>query len=425
MNDLEMMVEGDCRCAGGGRCSRMDDDDNRDHEEEDDDDHVQEEDQPEWIDGATTVPPEHPRRRILGRAARRRQRKFKEICAMEQQLLLNMAPTATTTTVTPVNDTITTTNNTTTTIATSTTSTTNPHPQVLPTDRDRIWPAVLEQRRTTWTTADNVTLTGQLGYVPGNAIRVVCRMRDLGTMTPMLLHRPLSSSSSVSLAAASVAAAAEGSNFMVDDDQSPVVIQLYPLVYRNPHLGGKSGGKRFKLRKRQKVTASNGNNNDDAAATKSSDDDPMLIEPFPTIYWLTHPLLRCIVSKLELEGYGIHLERRLQTDTEAVRQMELAHLAYGQERYSFLTNADRQLIQQLGWDKAFLPTRGVAGISNARAVKCLHAHLAHYLSHRCTLTTTRATTTTNVVGQWVWEEIQLRYTKRTQITTTTTAVTTG
>ena len=134
----------------------------------------------------------------------------------------------------------------------------------------------------------------------------------------------------------------------------------------------------------------------------------MLIEPFPTIYWLTHPLLRCLVSKLELEGYGIQLERRLQNDSTAVQMMTRAHEAYGQERYSFLSESDIQLIQSYGWEKAFATSRGIAGISNdhhhrTMAVKCLHAHLAHYLSHS-------TGSSHNIVGRWVWEEIQSRYT---------------
>ena len=142
----------------------------------------------------------------------------------------------------------------------------------------------------------------------------------------------------------------------------------------------------------------------------------MVIEPFPTIYWLTHPLLKCIVSKLELEGYGLQLERRLHENVDdAIHMMTLAHETYGQERYQLLSESDQQLIQDYRWEAAFATSRGIAGISQKNnkhicAVKCLHAHLAHYLSHSIG-------SQYNIVGRWVWEEIQLRY--NTEPTTTT------
>jgi hypothetical protein len=339
----------------------------------------------------------------VGRAARRRRRKFKEICALEnflseqqqqqQRQQINQPQQQK-----DVEE------------AAATSSATGIHVKcsintsnVLPMDRDRIWPAVIELRNSTttgstiskWTKEDNMALKGQLGYVPGNAIQVVCRMKDLLTDTNFSMSTNTSDhlfhQQSCSL-----------------DNDSPVVIQLYPIVYRNPHSGGKAGGKQFKLRKRQKLVLDI-NDETSLKQPKSIQEDvcmvdPMLIEPFPTIYWLTHPLLRCIVSKLELEGYGMQLERRLQSDTAAVRMMQLAHEAYGQERYSYLSASDLQLIQSYQWEKAFATSRGIAGISNnSMAVKCLHAHLAHYLSNS-------TGSQHNVVGRWVWEEMRSRST---------------
>jgi hypothetical protein len=382
--------------------------------------------------------PQHPdrrRRRLVGRAARRRRRKIKEICAMEsslmeQQQTQSQSPDT-------LKDEM---------IHRHRDNGTVPTDMVLPADRDRIWPAVLELRhrfststsnddtlQTRLTNDDNISLTGQLGYVPGNAIHVVCRVKDLYSnhkcsMKTMLFQQP------------------SGSTATAKDIHSisniPVVLQLYPMVYRNPHAGGKSGGKRFKLRKRQKIvlptnidppaaqsfgaatttiittTATTATNTKvtavDNTTEKQRTDDSMLIEPFPTIYWLTHPLLRCIVSKLELEGYGLQLERRLHDDAEdAKRMMKLAHDAYGQERYQFLSQSDRQLIQEYGWETAFATSRGIAGIrNNILAVKCLHAHLAHYLSDSIG-------SQNNIVGRWVWEEIQIRYADPTANNATT------
>jgi hypothetical protein len=352
------------------------------------------------------------RLRQLGRSARRRGRKLKEIAALErglvvrqlqQQVLLQNNIDATTLPMTTLeNDFIT---------RHSSSSSFDRAIVVLPTDRNRIWPAVLELRQkkqindinvkgTTndgLTNDDEISLLRQLGYIPGNAIQIVCRAKDLTsymttttTRTPQQIDQPeqrwLSFQQHIGL--------------QHDDPNSPLVIQLYPIVYRNPHRGGKSCGSKFKLRKRQKRT----NLNPSTQITRMDEDpeekrtrisnkdeeddnddaDSMLIEPFPTMYWLTHPSLRGIVSKLELEGYGKQLEQRLKhSDNELYRtMMERAHLSYGQERYDLLSNSDRQLIQSYQWETAFsAKKRGIDGMTNPMAVKCLHAHLAHYLSH--------------------------------------------
>jgi hypothetical protein len=190
----------------------------------------------------------------------------------------------------------------------------------------------------------------------------------------------------------------------------------------------------------------------DHDTANSNDDDDVVLEPFPTLYWLTHPLLRILVSQLEVEGWGRQLEERLRNDIMAQQSMQRAHAHYGSYRYTLLSSEDRQLLKQRNWETALCPdTRGVAGIMFAEgevgsgsgskrgttsslssricSVKCLHAHAAHYLSaHRCN-TTTAATTSDrnstsqgtegcdpamdnggddNVVGMWVMELIQER-----------------
>jgi hypothetical protein len=76
--------------------------------------------------------------------------------------------------------------------------------------------------------------------------------------------------------------------------------------------------------------------------------------------------------------------------------MEKAHASYGLERYQLLTVSDMELIRGRGWEAAFAASRGEAGIHNYAAVKCLHAHAAHYLSEPIG-------TANNVVGEWVMQ----------------------
>jgi hypothetical protein len=241
----------------------------------------------------------------------------------------------------------------------------------LPVDRDRVWPAVTEQRTLNlWSTEDEAELVSQLGYLPGNAIRISARTSHV----PALME-------------------------VVKNGNLPVALQLYPIALRDEHAGGK-GGRRFKARKRRQVVGKtedpeddDNNSNVDSKTEKSS-----LIEPFPTLFWLTHPLLRVWISKLELDGLGIRLEERLASCPESLARMEKAHQAYGQERYLLLTQEDLVLIRSRGWEAAFAPTRGVAGIRNYSAIKCLHAHAAHYLSEP-------EGKANNVIGEWVMQAI--------------------
>jgi uncharacterized protein len=293
---------------------------------------------------------------------------------------------------------------------------------VLPMDRSRAVPAVAELRLSFhWTSADEKLLHAQLGYVPGNAIRIAARVSDV----VMDCGRNLQTTDTTVQLLQLLPLAISGSN---SDD--PVVVQLYPLVCRSPHAGGKAGGLRFKARKRKWCHEKHGDNNQANAETSNvsqhtnnemavhrdpvdaeDQDQPiplsreadatesLVIEPFPTIYWLTHPLLSSWISQLERDGYGTQWECRLAANPDALASMQRAHAAYGQERLSLLTDSDVQYMRHRQWDSALAVSRGVAGSTNHGAVKCLHAHTAHYLSGS-------ASCTDNVIGQWVLETLR-------------------
>ena len=129
-------------------------------------------------------------------------------------------------------------------------------------------------------------------------------------------------------------------------------------------------------------------------------DESVLIEPFPTMYWLTHPLLRALTSKLELgETHSVKiLETRLSTDDVALELMKAAHRAYGEARWQLLTDDDQAEMERRQWKESLAGDAGVAGIRKPFAIKCLHTHLAHYLSGG-------PGSEKNVVGKWVLEEL--------------------
>ena len=104
--------------------------------------------------------------------------------------------------------------------------------------------------------------------------------------------------------------------------------------------------------------------------------------PFPTLYWLTCPLARKRVGRVESHGGVKAAEARIDDD----RQFAARH-AGAMERYE----AERDALIPAG-ETGPVPEGGVGG---ARfGVKCLHAHYADH--HRGS---------DNPVGQWTAVEV--------------------
>lgn len=247
----------------------------------------------------------------------------------------------------------------------STTGTLSAAPSLIPQDRSDAWPAV--KKLSILTSADQQDLVQQLGYLPGNALAVVARVHQA---FPDLFPQ----------------------------DMSPLALELYPLVLRAESDSTKSRRKR----KRQAVSQQQDENNGDKKY-------PPVVEPFPTMLWVTNPLLKIYISKLELENRGRAFEERIQKDEALLASMKRAHRAYAKARQELLTEADREWIRDQKWDGAFSLERGVAGIRNFATIKCLHAHAAHYWSG-CQ---------DNVVGKWVAEEVTELLGAKQETSTTT------
>ena len=85
--------------------------------------------------------------------------------------------------------------------------------------------------------------------------------------------------------------------------------------------------------------------------------------PFPTLYYLTHPALTAIASRLESEGVMRTMTERLAGDPALARAYRLAHEAYLVER------------------DAVEPLRTTfSGGGMPDRVKCLHVVMAHSLA---------------------------------------------
>jgi len=90
---------------------------------------------------------------------------------------------------------------------------------------------------------------------------------------------------------------------------------------------------------------------------------------FPTLYWLTCPLKVKSVSRLEDEGWSERLQAKMAEDESLSKRLRIA-----QEDYMA-----RRRMAGKGLGHPVFDT-GIGGVRDLDAVKCLHAHYAHYLA---------------------------------------------
>jgi hypothetical protein len=94
--------------------------------------------------------------------------------------------------------------------------------------------------------------------------------------------------------------------------------------------------------------------------------------PFPTLYYLTCPLARARVSRLEAAGWVRELTARVEEDPAFGAEFAAAQAAYREERAQLLPQESPVRDKLRG---------GVGG--SAGGVKCVHAHYAHHAAGRC------------------------------------------
>ena len=351
---------------------------------------------------ATRPVPIKGKRRNLGRQARKRRKKYLEIETAASAFVAAATSAA----------------NLETSVLTTTETTT-----VLPTDRSY----VLEDVKTALSQVDRRDLIRQLGYLPGNALKVVARIEDAFSTEDL---QRLFTAATVTTDANDTTTTVCYDSGQTDERtkkmatmiqnmmKEPLVIKLYPLALRDES----SSTKRRRKRRREEIE------DDSTEATNAGQPQTTpLMEPFPTIYWVTHPLMKALISKLELDRVNVQFEERLEEeevnqesdpstkkDVSALESMKRAHTSYGRERRALLSSKDKDYVQGRKWYSDDEPTSatklplakasippfsekcGVAGIRNPKAVKCLHAHAAHYWSGN----------SDNVVGKWVWERLR-------------------
>lgn len=118
-----------------------------------------------------------------------------------------------------------------------------------------------------------------------------------------------------------------------------------------------------------------------------------IIEPFPTLYWLTDPDLCSAISHLERDGAIGQVEQAISRESTFRDALHADHDRYAVERWSLITETDRAAIAGTAIEHD-LRTLGIGGMANRDAVKCLHMHVAQHLAN------------VNAVGAWVMERLK-------------------
>lgn len=93
--------------------------------------------------------------------------------------------------------------------------------------------------------------------------------------------------------------------------------------------------------------------------------------PFPTTFYLTHPVLTAAVSRLEADGEMARMNERLATDPELAAAHRAAHEAYLAERARVGADAGTGEVPEID---------GISAGGMPERVKCLHVLVGHALA---------------------------------------------
>lgn len=110
-------------------------------------------------------------------------------------------------------------------------------------------------------------------------------------------------------------------------------------------------------------------------------DGNMPAEPFPTLYWLTCPFLRERVGRLESGQAFMDIRKRIEEDSEFEEELRMAADEYRRLRKKLYEELPDELKGLIG-ERATkdLLVSGPGGVKNYRNIKCLHIHLANFIS---------------------------------------------
>ncbi len=108
------------------------------------------------------------------------------------------------------------------------------------------------------------------------------------------------------------------------------------------------------------------------------------LEPFPTRFWLTCPILVEQISRLEASGLVGRLEGEVAQDPVLAARVQRDHARYAEERHGAL-DPEGLKTAALEGAEGVLRDSGIGGVRDLRHMKCLHAHYAFHLARKGTV----------------------------------------
>ncbi len=124
----------------------------------------------------------------------------------------------------------------------------------------------------------------------------------------------------------------------------------------------------------------------EAIAVAKDDGEPQVIRvaslvddrPFPTLFWLVDPDICYRLDQLEAGGLIARLQQRVDSEPELQQSMIADHQAHIQLRDRYISDAQRQRLVQLNYERV-LSSKGIGGIADFSRIRCLHTWFAAHL----------------------------------------------
>lgn len=102
--------------------------------------------------------------------------------------------------------------------------------------------------------------------------------------------------------------------------------------------------------------------------------------PFPTLFWLTCPILKKEISHIEKDAWIDRIEEEFfSAGSDNLKALHRHHKAYAEERVQLFTDMGGDWPQIPEPMVKILQETGIGGIHDFDHIKCFHLHYAHHL----------------------------------------------
>lgn len=101
--------------------------------------------------------------------------------------------------------------------------------------------------------------------------------------------------------------------------------------------------------------------------------------PFPTLYWLTCPILKKEISHIEKDAHIERFEKEYFQDGENLENLIKDHESYRDERIDLFKNTIKDWSLFPEPMQKIIKETGIGGIADFHHIKCFHLHYAHHL----------------------------------------------